>query len=204
MFKVYPEAIAAVNAGVFFDDGTGSSAVGSHPLGLTVSNGNVVWPDAQDLGPEFEGFVGFNSDNELVVADHSLTPEEAEALDIRDGVGIGPALIIDREILPATEENSGYAPRTAIGQTEDGTVILLCINGRVFNSSGATYGDVTNEMMNYGAKSACLLQGGSATSMMYRPNGTKEPQLLTSVYSEDGVQALQPQRLPTFWMVAGE
>ena len=204
MFEVYPEAIAAVNAGVFFDDGTGSSAVGSHPLGLTVSNGNVVWPDAQDLGPEFEGFVGFNSDNELVVADHSLTPEEAEALDIRDGVGIGPALIIDREILPATEENSGYAPRTAIGQTEDGTVILLCINGRVFNSSGATYGDVTNEMMNYGAKSACLLQGGSATSMMYRPNGTKEPQLLTSVYSEDGVQALQPQRLPTFWMVAGE
>ena len=204
MFEVYPDAIAAVNAGAFFDDGTASTAVGSYPLGLTVSNGEVVWSQAEGLSPGYAGFVGFNEDNKLIVVDHNLTHEEAEALNIRDGVGVGPALIRDMEVLPAADENSGYNPRTAIGQKEDGTVILLCINGRVFNSVGATYGDVANEMMTYGAANAALLQGGSATAMMYRPNNTQEPQLLTTISSLNGDKELQPRRLPTYWMIAGE
>ena len=204
MFERYPEAIAAVNAGAFFDDGTASAAVGSYPLGLTVSNGETVWSQAQGIAPGLAGFVGFNADDKLVVYDRNLTPEEAKALGIRDGVGIGPALIIHREVQPAAEENSGYNPRTAIGQREDGTVILLCINGRVFNSLGATYADVANEMMTYGADNACLLQGGSATGMVYRPNSTEEPQLLTSVYSMNGDTELKSRRLPTYWMVAAE
>ena len=204
MFEVYPDAIAAVNAGAFFDDGTASAAVGSYPLGLTVSNGEIVWSQAQGVSPGYAGFVGFNVENKLVVVDHNLTPEEAEALEIRDGVGIGPALIIDREVQPAAEANSGYNPRTAIGQKEDGTVILLCINGRVFNSLGATYADVANEMMTYGAESACLLQGGSATGMTYHPDSSSEPELLTSIYSMNGDTELKPRRLPTYWMVAAE
>lgn len=204
MFEVYPEAIAAVNAGAFFDDGTDSTAVGSYPLGLTVSNGEVVWSQGEGLSPGYAGFVGFDEDNKLIVVDHNLTHEEAEALNIRDGVGVGPALIRDREVLAAADENSGYTARTAIGQREDGTVILMCINGRVFNSAGATYSDVANEMMNYGAESAALLQGGSATAMMYRPNSTREPELLTSISTLNGDKELQPRRLPTYWMVVGE
>ena len=202
MFDAYPDAVAAVNAGAFFDDGTASTAVGSYPLGLTVSEGEIVWSQTQGISPGLEGFAGFNSDNVLVVSDHNLTQEEAKELDIRDGCGIGPALIINREVLPAAETNSGYAPRTAIGQREDGTVILLCINGRVFDSLGATYADVANEMMKYGADNACLMQGGSATSMMYRPDTSGVPQLYTSIQSTSG--ALQPRRLPTYWMVSTE
>lgn len=203
MFEVYPDAIAAVNAGAFFDDGTASTTVGSYPLGLTIAGGKNIASPGEGLHPSLAGFVGFNSENKLLVFDHNLTPEEAEELDIRDGVGIGPALIIDREIMPAADENSGYTARTAIGQKEDGTVILLCINGRVFNSAGATYEDVANEMMTYGADNAALLQGGSATAMMYRPNSTQEPQLLTSVSTLNGDKELQPRRLPTYWMIAG-
>ena len=204
MFEVYPDAIAAVNAGAFFDDGTASTTVGSYPLGLTIAGGKNIASPGEGLHPSLAGFVGFNSENKLLVFDHNLTPEEAEELDIRDGVGIGPALIIDREIMPAADENSGYTARTAIGQKEDGTVILLCINGRVFNSAGATYEDVANEMMTYGADNAALLQGGSATAMMYRPNSTQEPQLLTSVSTLNGDKELQPRRLPTYWMIAAE
>ena len=204
MFEVYPEAIAAVNAGAFFDDGTASTAVGSYPLGLTVSNGEIVWSQGEGLSPGYAGFVGFDKDNKLIIVDHNLTHEEAEALNIRDGVGVGPALICDMEVLPAANENSGYNPRTAIGQREDGTVILLCINGRVFNSLGATYEDVANEMMTYGAENACMMHGGSATAMMYRPNSTREPELLTTVSTMNGEKELQPRRLPTYWMVVGE
>lgn len=202
--NIYPDAIAAVNAGAFFDDGTASTTVGSYPLGLTIAGGKNISSPGEGLHPSLAGFVGFNSDNKLLVFDHNLTPEEAEELDIRDGVGIGPALIIDREIMPAADENSGYTARTAIGQKEDGTVILLCINGRVFNSAGATYEDVANEMMTYGADNAALLQGGSATAMMYRPNSTQEPQLLTSVSTLNGDKELQPRRLPTYWIIAAE
>ena len=201
MMDANPDAIAAVNAGAFFDDGTTSTAVGSYPLGLTVSKGETVWSQAQGIGPGLEGFAGFNSDNELVVVDRNLTAEEAEALDIRDGVGMGPALIIDREVQTKAEEtNTGYNPRTAIGQREDGTVILMCINGRQADSLGATYADVINEMMSYGADSACLMQGGSASAMMYRPNNTQEPQLLNAL----PVGQNQPRRLPTYWMVSAE
>ena len=140
----------------------------------------------------------------MLVFDHNLTLEEAEQHGIRDGVGIGPALIIDREVMPAADENSGFTARTAIGQKADGTVILLCINGRAVTGPGASYADVANEMMTYGADNAALLQGGSATGMMYRPNDTQEPQLLTSVMSWNGDKEVQPRRLPTYWMVAGE
>ena len=200
MFDVYPHTVAAVNAGAFFDDGTVSTAVGSYPLGLTVSLGATVWSQAEGITPGLEGFAGFNFDNVLVVADHNLTAEEAKELDIRDGVGMGPALIIDREVLSTPETSSGYNPRTAIGQREDGTVILMCINGRQANSLGATYAEVQNKMMEYGADNACLMQGGSATAMMYRPNNTQEPQLLTTL----PVGQTQPRRLPTYWMVSAE
>ena len=201
MFEVYPDTIAAVNAGAFFDDGTGSEAVGSYPFGLTVSNGEIVWSQGN---PGFVGFVGFNSDNKLIVFDRDLTPQEAETLDIRDGVGIGPVLIVEGEPTVAADKNSGYNPRTAIGQKDDGTVILICINGRVFNSMGATYKDVIDEMLKYGAVNACMLQGGSATGMMYRPDNTSDPQLLTSVRTMNGEKELQLRRMPTYWMVAGE
>ena len=205
MFDIYPEAVAAVNAGAFFDDGTASTAVGSYPLGLTISNGETVWSQAMGISPGLEGFAGFNSKNELIVVNHNLSPEEAAALDIRDGVGMGPALIINREVQDAAQTNSGYTPRTAIGQREDGTVILMCINGRVFNSLGATYAEVANEMMAYGAESACLMQGGSATAMAYHPEDSeKEPELLTTISSLNADTELKPRRLPTYWMVSAK
>ena len=42
MMEANPDAIAAVNAGAFFDNGTSDSTVGSYPLGLVVSNGKTV------------------------------------------------------------------------------------------------------------------------------------------------------------------
>ena len=66
-------AIAAVNAGAFFDNGTSSPSVGSVPEGLVISDSKVVWNSG--AAPE-EGFVGFNQDNVLVVAD-KMTATEA-------------------------------------------------------------------------------------------------------------------------------
>ncbi len=192
-------AIAGINAGAFNDDGSTSSVVGSVPQDLVVSQGKVVWESGK--APQ-EGFAGFNKDNVLVVA-HSMTGSKAMELNIRDGCCFGPVLVMDGQINEqAYNANSGFNPRTAIGQRADGAVIMLCIDGRQTGSLGGTYADLINIMVEYGAVNACNLDGGSSTVMLYRDTYGR--------YGEAGqVQMInnysllqeKPRRMPTFFMV---
>jgi exopolysaccharide biosynthesis protein len=197
-----PDAVAAINAGAFYDDGTSSPVVGSVPAGVVFAGGKMVWDAYHGLVPQ-KGFAGFNQDNILIVA-KSMTAAEAEAQGIRDGCEFGPVLIMNGEInMDAYNTNSGYNPRTAIGQRADGTVILLCVDGRQAGSLGATYADLINIMVEYGAVNACNLDGGASTTMMYRDTYGR--------YGEEGeivminnYAILQevPRKMPTFFMVS--
>jgi exopolysaccharide biosynthesis protein len=62
---------------------------------------------------------------------------------------------------------SGINPRTAIGQRADGAVLMLCIDGRQLRSIGASFGDIRDVMLDFGAVNACSLDGGSSTVMYY-------------------------------------
>ena len=197
-----PDAIAAVNAGAFYDDGTSSPVVGSVPAGLVFAGGGLRWDAYHGLVPQ-KGFAGFNKDNILIVA-KSMTAAEAEAQGIRDGCEFGPVLIMNGEInMEAYNNNSGLNPRTAIGQRADGTVIFVCIDGRQANSLGGTYRDVIDIMIEYGAVNACNMDGGSSSVMLYRDT--------YGLYGEAGqVQMInnysllqsQPRRMPNYWMVS--
>lgn len=194
-------AIAAINAGAFNDDGTASSYVGSTPLGLVMSEGQVVWTSGKQ--PGLEGFAGFNEDHILVVSQKNLTQAEAQAQGIRDGCCFGPALIINDEVNPAAyNDNSGYNPRTAIGQRSDGAVIFVCIDGRQAGSLGGTYADIINIMEEYGAVNACNMDGGSSSVMMYRDTEGRygEAGQVQMINSYSLLQS-QPRRMPNFWMV---
>jgi len=196
--------VAAVNAGAFFDNGTSDPIVGSVPAGLVYSNGNMVWNAHHDMIPSDTGggFVGFNDDDILVVA-KSMTKEEAEKLNIRDGCEFGPPLIINGEVnQEAYNKASGWNPRTAIGQRSDGAVIFICIDGRQAGSIGGTYKDVIDLMIEYGAVNACNLDGGSSSVMLYRDTygqfGTAGEVIMKNNYS---VMQSQPRRMPNYWMV---
>lgn len=196
-------AVAAINAGTCWDDGTGSLEVGSVPLGLNLSKGKVVWDSFSEATPD-TGFVGFNRDNILIVA-NSVTEEEALELGIRDGCASGTVLIVNGNAVDI--DHSGYSPRTAIGQRADGTVILVCTNGRTDEYIGATLPDVIAILQEYGAVNACALLGGSSANMLYQDT--------QGLYGETGtVHMFNPEsaehniftglalrRLPTFWMV---
>lgn len=191
-------AIAAVNAGPYFDDGTSSRAVGSVPLGLALAENDVIWND--DQAYEY-GFVGFNKDNILIVAS-SMTEAEAMELEIRDGCSSGPVLMINgkvnREIY---ESNSGYNPRTVIGQRADGAVLLICAQGRNPDSIGAEYCDMIDILKEYGAVNACALQGGSASNMLYRDvDGRYGEKGTVRIFNQYSL-APSLRRLPLFWMV---
>ena len=193
-------AIAAINAGAFNDDGTASSYVGSCPIGLVVSEGEILWDD----GKSYEGFVGFNENNILIVA-KTMTADKARELNIRDGCCFGPVLLMNGEVNQTEfSSNSGYNPRTAIGQRADGAIIFVCIDGRQMGSLGGTYADLINIMVEYGAVNACNLDGGSSSVMLYKDT--------YGLYGESGeivminnYSLLQevPRRMPTFFMVRG-
>lgn len=191
-------AIAAINGGAFNDDGTMGSYVGSLPEGLTVSRGEVVWDD----GTCRDGFAGFNEDNVLVVS-RKMTYSKAKEMKIRDGCSFGPALIINGEVNDTQfASNSGYNPRTAIGQRADGTVIFLCVNGRQAGSLGATYGDLIDIMVEYGAVNACNLDGGASSVMMYQDTYGRYGEAGEIVMiNNHAVLQEQPRKMPTFFMV---
>ena len=192
-------AIAAVNAGAFFDNGTAGPEVGSTPEGLVIAGGQVRWNSGK--APE-EGFVGFNEDNIMVVA-KTMTAEKAMELKIRDGCCFGPVLIMNGEVsMEAYNSASGYNPRTALGQRADGAVIFLCIDGRQAGSIGGTYADIIDIMLEYGAVNACNMDGGSSSVMLYRDTygryGEAGQVRMMNTYSV--IQA-EPRKMPNFWMV---
>ena len=194
-------AIAAINAGAFNDDGSANAYVGSIPAGLLIVNGEVKSNQFHNLVPE-QGFAGFTFDNILVVA-KSMTPDQAKELNIRDGCEFGPVLIMNGVVnQEAYNANSGYNPRTAIGQRADGSVIFLCIDGRQASSLGGTYRDIIDIMVEYGAVNACNMDGGSSSVMMYLDSrglyGETGEYVMINSYS---LLQSEPRRMPNFWMV---
>ena len=190
-------AIAGINAGAFFDNGTSSSVVGSIPQGLTVAGGKVVWTTGETPVGSQTAFVGFTNDHKLIVS-QDVTAADIETLGIRDGCSFGPVLLMNGTINEsAYNGNSGLNPRTAIGQRADGAVIFVCIDGRQASSLGGTYADIIDIMVEFGAVNACNLDGGSSTVMLYRDHETGQVSMVNS-YS---LLQEEPRRMPTFFMV---
>lgn len=158
-------AIGGVNGGAFFDENGGGT--GGWPDGLTISDGESIM-----IGNE-RTFVGFDENNILFVGD--IDAASAEELHIRCGVSFGPALIINGNGEYGDYMESGINPRTAIGQRADGAVLMLVIDGRQMHSIGASFGDVRDVMIDFGAVNACNLDGGSSTVMYFNGEYINSP-----------------------------
>jgi exopolysaccharide biosynthesis protein len=152
-------AVAGVNGGGFED--TNGMGNGGTPLGLVISNGKLL---AGELDKTYD-IAGFDSNNVLVVG--SMTGQQAIDRGIRDCCCYGPTLIVNGVATTVYGTGSGINPRTAIGQCADGTVLLLVIDGRQINSIGATFADIIDVMLEYGAVNAYNLDGGSSTTLYY-------------------------------------
>ena len=154
------DAVAGVNAGGFVDpDGNGN---GSIPDSLTVFEGQIFYQH-RGVG---NGFVGLDDQHILHVG--KLTVEEIQERNIQYGVCFGPVLISNGEVVLAEGNVGGLNPRTAIGQRSDGAILLLVVDGRTAVSIGATYQDLVDIFLEYGAVNACNLDGGSSSLMWYQ------------------------------------
>ena len=152
-------ALAGVNGGGFLD--TNGRGTGSVPIGFVFSKGEYRAGSTD----EKELLIGFDSNHKLIVGE--MTGQEALDMGIRDALTFGPALIINGVPADFSGVSSGLNPRSAIGQREDGTVLLLVVDGRQTNSLGASYSDLIEIMVEYGAVNAANLDGGSSSLMIY-------------------------------------
>lgn len=158
------DAVLLTNASGFYDpEGHGNGGV-AH--GLVVSEGKR-YNDA--VGGTYKT-IGFDEDDRLHVGSYKSGSK------YRDAVEFKPALIINGEQVVKGSAGWGVQPRTAIGQTEAGEVLLLVVDGRAPGYSiGCTVGDCAEILARYGAVQACNLDGGSSSIMIYNGREISRP-----------------------------
>ncbi|MBR5261370.1 MAG: phosphodiester glycosidase family protein [Oscillospiraceae bacterium] len=149
-------AVGGVNGGGFYDPN--GSGTGGIPEGTVIHEGKLLY--------------GHTTTDDTAVIDYdgilhvgTMTGNQALELNARWAISFGPVLVVNGE--KCSGLNSGLNPRTAIGQRSDGAMLLLVINGRQLDSLGATYEDVADVMLEFGAVNALNLDGGSSTTMIY-------------------------------------
>ena len=204
------DAVAAINGGEFADPG--GVGVGNRPMGLTYSQGNMVWKDYLTN----RTFIGITKEDKLVVFE-GMDQAKADSLGIRDGVCFqtGNSLITndgENLICHYADGDTGVAQRTCIGQRRDGTILFLVTDGRTADSLGATHNDLINLLREYGAVVAGKLDGGSS-AMMYCENYYNDFPEFSDVrldqYQERGLvnkykAFTSPRPIPTYFVVAKE
>ena len=152
------DAIAGMN-GNGFDDPEGHGRGGSI-IGWSVSDG-VAWGQGSKSA---YASVGLNDQHILMVG----IIKDFEKHNIRDLAQYGPTLIVDGKKLISGSGGWGIQPRSAIGQREDGTILMATFDGRQPGYSlGITAGEVADILYQYGCVNAGLCDGGSSSIMMY-------------------------------------
>lgn len=166
----FNNAILSINASGFEDpNGTGN---GGKAYGLVISNGKRY----QKLISSGNKIIAFDYENRLHIGQYKNTSG------FRDAVEFKPALIINGKKLVKGSAGWGIQPRSAIGQTEKGEVLMLVIDGRAPGYSiGATLGDCADIMEDYDAIQACNLDGGSSSIMYYNGREISKPSAANKV-----------------------
>lgn len=160
-------AILGINASGFADyEGNGT---GGLPYGFLKSEGETLQSAVGDTWK----IIGFDEEDHLQIGAFTDTSN------LRDAVEFHPALIINGENLVAGSGLNDQQPRTAIGQAEDGTVIMLVIDGRQFHSFGISIERCAEIMERYGAYQASMLDGGSSSVMVYNGREITSPTTLS-------------------------
>ena len=179
------DAVAGINGGEFVD---GETTWTGMPVGLVMVDGQILNGN-QDTTYHV---TGITYDYKLVVG--NMTAAMAKENNIRDCVSIsnsiGPFLVVNGNPQDVSGIGGGLNPRTAIGQTADGSILLLAIDGRMANSLGASFSDLQDIMLQYGAVNASTMDGGTSTQMYY------DGEVINTPYSPTG-----PRSCPTAFLI---
>ena len=160
------EAVAAINGGGFTDQSSNAlwTGNGGFPIGLIMSGGEIKY---NDLGENGEAdLLAITKEGVMLVGKYSV--EKLQELGVQEALSFGPSLVINGKMTSMSGDGGwGIAPRTVIGQSKDGAIILLVIDGRGTSSLGATLKEAQEVIYKLGAVNAMNLDGGKSTTMYY-------------------------------------
>lgn len=179
-------AIAGVNGGGFIDpEGMGN---GFKPNGIVMSGGEIYYLDVPPDKPLH--VIGIDDKGTLIAGKYSAN--ELVRMNVREAVSFSPRFIVNGEgLIKSHAEGWGLAPRTAIAQRKDGTIMFAIIDGRqIHHSLGATLYDLQQLFLERDAIIAANLDGGSSTVLVVGDEIVNHP---ASPYGE--------RYLPTAWLV---
>lgn len=151
-------AVVAMNAGGYSVSRRGGNGTLNS---LTIIDEELLYGEENEV----YSMIGLTSDGILKLGNY--TYEEAIEQDINDAISFGPFLIVDGVNQITDTSTGGLQPRSAIGQTSDGTIIFVVIEGRSTSSVGATLYDLQEIMQDYGAYNAANLDGGGSSTLYY-------------------------------------
>lgn len=176
-------AIAAINASGFKD--TSGVGNGGTATGIVIQNGEVLFGENKNT------FVGaFNNEGEFFSGKYSAN--ELLNLGAVYAAGFKPQLISNGKKLVEGDGGWGIGPRTAIGQKEDGTVVMIVVDGRQpTRSMGTTIEEIQNILFKRGVVNAMSMDGGSSASMYFNNENVTIPSSVGHV----------PRYLPNIWAV---
>ncbi|SFI92983.1 Predicted protein [Paenibacillus sp. UNC496MF] len=155
-------AIAGVNGGGFADPNWQGN--GFQPIGIVMSGGKLFY---SDLGrSKSTQVVGIDGSGKMVAGRYTL--DELRQMGVKEAVTFQPRIIVNgKGLIKNAADGWGIAPRTAMGQREDGAILFVVIDGRQpGHSIGANLYDVQQIMLAHGAVIAANLDGGSSTVLV--------------------------------------
>ena len=154
---------------------------------FTNGNGMVV----ADIAKRYDAIGGVNG-GEFVDGETTYTAmpiglvmKDGEILNDNGGTSHVTGITFDNKLVLGNMN-----ARTAIGQTADGKILLLAVDGRQPNSIGATFSDLQDIMAQYGAVNASTMDGGTSTQMYY------DGEVINVPYSPTG-----PRSCPTAFLI---
>lgn len=143
------EALAAINGGFFGADAS--------PRGLLRLDGALVAP-----ANDGQGSIGIDERGGLVLAERPAGdwPQCKEAL------GAGVVLVRDGKVVDhGKRQRSIRHPRSAIGTTNDGRILLVTIDGRTDKAVGTSYEETAQLLTALGCTFAINLDGGGSSTL---------------------------------------
>lgn len=178
-------ALAAINGGGF-QGGVNWSDSAKYPTNFVFHEGNVIWKDKNWSDSKKVNVIAIDNNGVLVVGDHSI--DELKKLNVQEAVTMPKnsqndfkPFIVNGKRQFKKGSTESRAPRTAIAQLKDGTILLVVLDGRKVGQLGATYYELQELLLNkFGSsdnpvETAAILDGGGSSTMYYNGEVINNP-----------------------------
>ena len=145
----------------------------------TFTDSSRLWPYA------FEDMPVIAKGTDTVPSIYDLNDIEWKWWKMRTAVGGGPVLIhdgkiritnVEEQLFPGTRHDGEHLPRTAMGYTRDGRLIVLAIQGRTPGvAAGGSLQEEAQLLLELGCYEALNLDGGGSSCMLVNGKETIRP-----------------------------